>query len=254
MLKKTGINTRNIIGRMCLCVSHSVTKSQTKLRNIKTSRGQRDLSCGLCQRSSTLQIRKTYLLVDTTWMLRHSWCVSSCLLKAVSRSSGRVKPYAILLLTLRRTILISSLQYIDACIYQTSVCHPLLQRGCIPFHTHKQGAHGRLDGMGQRRPIQVVVKTYLLKSLFQIAYWPTNFTGCCRFICQVKYTCCRPSILAALRPYGPHMDTPIHQTSVCVLYILYLLLKTPTYSKKQPKKHTKTQKNKNIHKQTPKKK
>ena len=63
------------------------------LRENKTSRGQRDLSCGLCQRSSTLQIRKTYLLVDTTWMLRHSWCVSSCLLKAVSRSSGRVKPY-----------------------------------------------------------------------------------------------------------------------------------------------------------------
>ena len=26
----------------------------------------------------------------------------------------------------------------------------------------QQGAHGHLDGMGQRRPIQAVVKTYLL--------------------------------------------------------------------------------------------
>ena len=88
------------ISHLLLPYSHIAIKAscvcQTLFQRVtifKKSRGQRDLSCGLCQRSSTLQIRKTYLLVDTTWMLRHSWCVSSCLLKAVSRSSGRVKPY-----------------------------------------------------------------------------------------------------------------------------------------------------------------
>ena len=78
----------------CKCVCVCVKLCSKEWFTVgSSSRGQRDLSCGLCQRSSTLQIRKTYLLVDTTWMLRHSWCVSSCLLKAVSRSSGRVKPY-----------------------------------------------------------------------------------------------------------------------------------------------------------------
>ena len=33
------------------------------------------------------------------------------------------------------------------------------------YSLQQQGAHGHMDGMGQRRPIHVVVKTYLHKFL-----------------------------------------------------------------------------------------
>ena len=39
----------------------------------------------------------------------------------------------------------------------------------------QQGAHGHLDGMGQRRPIQAVVETYLLGAPGRIvrrSWWP----------------------------------------------------------------------------------
>ena len=42
----------------------------------------------------------------------------------------------------------------------------------------EQGAHGHLDGMGQRRPIQAVVKTYLLGApgrIIRRSWWPPFF-------------------------------------------------------------------------------
>ena len=56
---------------------------------------------------------------------------------------------------------------------------------------------------------------------FQLAYWPTHFWGCCRLIFQVKYTCCRLSSLTEPWTCSLHMDTSIHQTSVCVCGVCF---------------------------------
>ena len=62
------------------------------------------------------------------------------------------------------------------------MCVPLVVTGihldctfCSCFFFFQQGAHGHLDGMGQRRPIQAVVETYLLGAPGRIvrrSWWP----------------------------------------------------------------------------------
>ena len=58
------------------------------------------------------------------------------------------------------------------------VCTPCNHRdpfGLFAGLFFQQGAHGHLDGMGQRRPIQAVVKTYLLGAPGRIvrrSWWP----------------------------------------------------------------------------------
>ena len=49
----------------------------------------------------------------------------------------------------------------------------------------QQGAHGHLDGMGQRRPIQAVVKTYLLGApgrIIRRSWWPPFFLPFCKVL------------------------------------------------------------------------
>ena len=63
------------------------------------------------------------------------------------------------------------------------VCAPCSHRDplglyCSCFLFVEQGAHGHLDGMGQRRPIQAVVKTYLLGApgrIVRCSWWPPFF-------------------------------------------------------------------------------
>ena len=53
----------------------------------------------------------------------------------------------------------------------------------------QQGAHGHLDGMGQRRPIQAVVKTYLLGAPGRIvrrSWWPPFFLFFCKVLVHLQ--------------------------------------------------------------------
>ena len=58
----------------------------------------------------------------------------------------------------------------------------------------KQGAHGRLDGMGQRRPIQVVVKTYLHNQKASVSCFvqPMLEAVSSEKVSFFKPYCCRP--------------------------------------------------------------
>ena len=69
-----------------------------------------------------------------------------------------------------------------ACVDSPQFLHARFSFGVIALqYSHgiffKQGAHGYLDGMGQRRPIQVALRTHL-QFLLRDAMWPTQEPPC----------------------------------------------------------------------------
>ena len=61
---------------------------------------------------------------------------------------------------------------------------------CFGFASNfTAGGHGHLDGMGQRRPIQAVVKTYLLGAPGRIvrrSWWPPFFLFFCKVLVHLQ--------------------------------------------------------------------
>ena len=61
-------------------------------------------------------------------------------------------------------------------------CGTAIRSLCISISVW-QGAHGHLDGVGQRRPTQAVVKTYLLGApgcIIRRSWWPLSFFFSCK--------------------------------------------------------------------------